>query len=317
MSRTAKTIRMLPCEVAGRAFSLRLEGVRSLHPCENLTPVDDGTPLVGRIRLRTGEIPVYALAELLGLGQRSLGRHAQVVIFESRVQPWGLLVESVRQAEALAIDKFLPLPAMLGEACAFFESVVCTADGIRLVLDPVRMDPEGGSHAAFSSAIQAQLQENAAAVLADLPMQAQRTPQLILFRTALFGNETRPYAFGLPMASILEVMELPEPLPVPGSPEFVRGVVAWRDAVVPLLDWSVRCGLPETPKIDRASRAIIARFHGELMAILCVGDVQILRLPARYVPSERDLGIDATAIHAMIELLDSTVLLPDGASLAV
>ncbi|HEY6922180.1 MAG TPA: chemotaxis protein CheW [Steroidobacteraceae bacterium] len=97
--------------------------------------------------------------------------------------------------------------------------------------------------------------------------------------------------FALGILSIKEIIEYTNLTPVPMTPDFMRGVMNLRGAVVPVLDLSVRFGRPASPVSKRTCIVIveIASAEGQLTvgvvvdavnAVVDIDPAEIERPPA-------------------------------------
>lgn len=101
-----------------------------------------------------------------------------------------------------------------------------------------------------------------------------RTVPFVVFRLA--GAE-----YGLPVASVQEVLRRPEvPTPLPNAPDFVRGVITLRGAVLPLIDQRRLLRLPEngTGAGDRA-RVVVIVAGAARAGLMVDGMAGILNVP--------------------------------------
>jgi chemotaxis signal transduction protein len=122
----------------------------------------------------------------------------------------------------------------------------------------------------------------------------------------------RPLLFGLSLTQLLEVTEPPPLTVIPGAPEFVRGVVAWRDQPVPVLDLAQRLGLPAVhPEDGERRRLLVAHEPGHTpIAFLVRSAVRILRLPLPHQTCAGPLPIHPALLRASVELEHETVVVP-------
>jgi purine-binding chemotaxis protein CheW len=87
--------------------------------------------------------------------------------------------------------------------------------------------------------------------------------------------------FAIGILAIKEIIEYTQPTAVPMTPQYVRGVINLRGAVVPVLDLSVRFGKPANPVTKRSCIVIIE--------VAAAGRHQ-------------DLGIVVDAVNAVLEI---------------
>jgi purine-binding chemotaxis protein CheW len=86
------------------------------------------------------------------------------------------------------------------------------------------------------------------------------------FLTFLLGQEM----FAMPIEEIREIIEFSHLTEVPLVPNFLRGVINLRGAVVPVIDLSVRFGRAATPVAKRTCIVILELEHEEQMLLLGV-----------------------------------------------
>jgi purine-binding chemotaxis protein CheW len=84
------------------------------------------------------------------------------------------------------------------------------------------------------------------------------------FLTFLLGQEM----FAMPIEEIREIIEFSHLTEVPLVPNFLRGVINLRGAVVPVIDLSVRFGRAATPVAKRTCIVILELEHEEQMLLL-------------------------------------------------
>jgi purine-binding chemotaxis protein CheW len=95
---------------------------------------------------------------------------------------------------------------------------------------------------------------------------AEQTQYLTFF---LGGDE---YAIGI--LRVREIIEYDVVTHVPATPPWIRGVINLRGAVVPVVDLSVKFGLPETPVSPRTCIVIVeAELEGQQTAMGVIADL--------------------------------------------
>jgi purine-binding chemotaxis protein CheW len=108
---------------------------------------------------------------------------------------------------------------------------------------------------------------------------AEQTQQYLTF--VLAGE-----VFAMGILAIKEIIEYAELTEVPMMPEYVRGVINLRGAVVPVIDLSVRFGKPSSPVTKRTCIVIIeVETHNERHVLGVVVDAvnAVLDIPASEV----------------------------------
>lgn len=83
--------------------------------------------------------------------------------------------------------------------------------------------------------------------------------------------------YGLPVADVREIVRAVLPVPLPGAPGAVEGVINLRGSVVPVLDLRQRFRLPARP-IEPTDHLVIARAAGRVVALRVDRVVELARL---------------------------------------
>src|SRR5438552_680708 len=83
-----------------------------------------------------------------------------------------------------------------------------------------------------------------------VPQEFTRAGKYLLFR---LGREE----YGLGVLKVREIVSHQDPVPVPHSPAFVKGVINLRGKVVPVMDLRERFGLPPNTDLRRTSIIIV------------------------------------------------------------
>ena len=108
--------------------------------------------------------------------------------------------------------------------------------------------------------------------------------------TFALGKDT----FAVEIAPIREIIEYPGLTEIPMTPDFLRGVINLRGAVVPVIDLSVRFGRPETP-IGRRTCVVIIEVGVEdshhALGILVDGVNEVLEVEPGQIEPRPDFGL--------------------------
>lgn len=110
------------------------------------------------------------------------------------------------------------------------------------------------------------------------------------FLTFQLGGET----FAIPIANVREVLKLPDLTAIPGSPDFIRGVINVRGNVVPVVDLKRKFGQPLTEK-SRKTRVVIVESHlrdkNIVLGALADSVDEVIDLPENQVEPPPEVGI--------------------------
>ena len=141
---------------------------------------------------------------------------------------------------------------------------------------------------------------------------ANEDAQYVIFR--LMGEE-----YGVPVEAVQEIVRVPEQLThVPGTADFVEGVINLRGTVLPVIDQRRRFGLEEAARSDR-QRIMVFTIHGQHVGFIVDSVSEVGRIADGSISTAPDLsGVRAkvvrgvanlTAQNRMIQLLDVDCLI--------
>jgi purine-binding chemotaxis protein CheW len=98
--------------------------------------------------------------------------------------------------------------------------------------------------------------------------------QVVGFR---IGNET----FGVRIASVREIVRVPEITSVPSAPETVEGVINLRGKIIPVMDLRKRFGHVDIQP-DKKNRILVVELQNKLVGLIVNAASEVLKIP----PSE-------------------------------
>jgi len=110
----------------------------------------------------------------------------------------------------------------------------------------------------------------------------------------------------VPIGSVREILEVGRLTPVPRTPDFIRGVMNLRGAVVPVVDLAARLGLRITP-LERRSAIVVVESHAGAAQRLVVGLLvdavyEVLDLASQRMEAVPSLGVAMPGVflHGMV-----------------
>ncbi len=112
------------------------------------------------------------------------------------------------------------------------------------------------------------------------------TKQYLTFR---LGDEV----FALDVAQVREVLDLSTITKVPGSPDFMRGVINVRGSVVPVIDLRLKFGLPQTDNtVDTRIVVMEISLEGEITVLGSLADSvdEVMELEPSYIEKPPRIG---------------------------
>jgi len=98
-----------------------------------------------------------------------------------------------------------------------------------------------------------------------------RETQVVGFRV---GRET----YGIPIASLHEIVRVPEITAVPDAPAYMEGVINLRGKIVSVLDLHKRFGKSATP-LHRRSRILVVEHKGRLAGMIVDEASEVIKIP--------------------------------------
>jgi purine-binding chemotaxis protein CheW len=122
--------------------------------------------------------------------------------------------------------------------------------------------------------------------------------------------------YGLAAADVREIVRAVPPVPLPGTPAVVEGVINLRGRVVPVLDLRRRFGLPARP-LEHTDHLVIARAGDRLVALRVDRALDLVRVPAPEVEDVQGVAPAGQAVTRVAKLPGDLVLVQDlGAALS-
>jgi purine-binding chemotaxis protein CheW len=122
------------------------------------------------------------------------------------------------------------------------------------------------------------------------------------------GRET----FGVPIATVHEIVRLPEITSVPDAPGYVEGVINLRGKIVSVVDLRKRFGEKEITA-NKKNRILVAEVEGKLVGLIVDAASEVLKIPENEVdlpPSLFDDG-DINYVTGVGKLKGRLVILID------
>jgi purine-binding chemotaxis protein CheW len=95
--------------------------------------------------------------------------------------------------------------------------------------------------------------------------------QVVGFR---IGNET----FGVLIASVREIVRVPEITAVPSAPETVEGVINLRGKIIPVMDLRKRFGHFDVQP-DKKNRILVVELENKLVGLIVNAASEVLKIP--------------------------------------
>ncbi len=114
--------------------------------------------------------------------------------------------------------------------------------------------------------------------------------EVLQWVTYRLGEET----YGINVMQVQEVLRHSEIAPVPGSPEYVLGIINLRGNVVTVIDTRTRFGLPSTETTDN-TRIVIIESDEQVVGILVDSVAEVVYLKSSEIDSAPNVGTEESA----------------------
>ena len=102
----------------------------------------------------------------------------------------------------------------------------------------------------------------------------EKDQQVVGFR---IGNET----YGVRIASVREIVRVPDITIVPNAPDAIEGVINLRGRIIPVMDLRKRFG-SSVVQPDKKNRILVVELDGKLLGLIVSSASEVLKIP----PSE-------------------------------
>ena len=106
--------------------------------------------------------------------------------------------------------------------------------------------------------------------------------EMLVFR---LGNEE----YGVDILKVQEIRGYEKVTPIPRSPEYLKGVVNLRGAIVPIIDLRVKFGMAN-PAYDSFTVVIVLRIAGRIIGAVVDGVSDVIRLAPNDIRDAPSLG---------------------------
>ncbi|WP_418791312.1 chemotaxis protein CheW [Phosphitispora sp. TUW77] len=129
--------------------------------------------------------------------------------------------------------------------------------------------------------------------------------QYVVFR---LGREV----YGLEISTVLEIITMQAITEVPGTEDYIEGVINLRGLVIPVFNMHKRFNLPGG-ETTRLTRVVVVEVEGNNIGMLVDGVSEVIRIPSEIIepPSNIMNGINEEYLLGIAKLDDRLVILLD------
>jgi purine-binding chemotaxis protein CheW len=100
----------------------------------------------------------------------------------------------------------------------------------------------------------------------------EKDQQVVGFR---IGNET----YGVRIASVREIVRVPDITIVPNAPEAIEGVINLRGRIIPVMDLRKRFG-SSAVQPDKKNRILVVELDNKLLGLIVSSASEVLKIPS-------------------------------------
>jgi chemotaxis signal transduction protein len=268
---------LLICEVGLERFAFRSRDVHHVERAEYLQADGTGDGRAGVLMLGQTIVPVFPLASVLGRpGGFTAAAEGHIAVTGDRANPIGWLVDRVGRTMHAAPPEIVPLPALLGAPAAdWFDGMVRIDENVSaLLISPQHLNPLAPATTKRSTPVMD-------SVKPALPPGPQPEPVAVVFSTTVLPP-TPAQRYALSGRQIAAIVHPTVPIEVPGTADHVVGVMWWRRAIVPVIDFRD----PADRQLEAHRRRVIAqcggRHRGALVAFSIDAEVLMCRPDAAH-----------------------------------
>jgi len=97
--------------------------------------------------------------------------------------------------------------------------------------------------------------------------------------TQVVGFQVGRETYGVAIASLHEIVRVPEITAVPDAPEYMEGVINLRGKIVSIIDLRKRFGEKEINR-NKKNRILVAEVEGKLVGLVVDAASEVLKMPA-------------------------------------
>jgi purine-binding chemotaxis protein CheW len=287
-SEQVSEMQLVSFAVAGQEYALPIEQVQEIVqvPARVTEVPNSGRHVLGVMTLRDRLLSLVSLRRMFGMADAELtAANKIVVVSPAPGVAVGLVMDSVREVLRVSRSVIDPIPEMLARSSRDIGDItaICRlAGGTRLVsiLSAERLFDLNNLRelAAASSGMEADRAEGeiTGEAMGESGNVVDDEEQLVVFRVM---NEE----YAVPIESVQEIVRVPDALVrVPNTPDFIKGLINLRGAVLPVVDQRRRFGLEAARRNDR-QRIVVFAIHGLRTGFIVDSVSQVVRVPVHLI----------------------------------
>jgi purine-binding chemotaxis protein CheW len=293
-------LQLVSFTVAGEEYAISIEDVQEIVQVpEHVIHVPHAeSHVLGVMTLRNRLLPLVSLRRMFGLPFQEADDHSRIVVISVGNTSVGVVMDTVNEVLRVSKNFVDPIPNMLTRDADMSEiTEICRLeDGKRLVsiISADNMFRHNAVREALSTVEKMQdddgMSETEKTAIED-------DEQMVVFR---LGKEE----FGVPIASVQEIVRVPEELThIPRAPAFVEGVINLRGAVLPVVDQRRRLGLEQIERSEQ-QRIMVFLFDGVRTGFIVDSVAEVLKVPKSSIEPAPNLSSSQSKLIARVANLE-------------
>ncbi len=280
-------------------FGVNIANIREIIEIPKITSVPR-TPdyFVGIVNLRGEIISVIDIRTRFGLEQKEYDELSRIAILFFKNGYIGMIVDDVNEVVHVASQEIQPTPALLKNIdTKYLKGVVRTLNDETILL--LNIEEILDVNEFFSEELEDELVTGS-----DYGYEQVETEKEEMIQLITFCLQTELYAINIQDAD--EIIKLREIVPIPQSPDFIRGVISLRGAVIPIVDFHIRFNYDRL--VENEDTAIIVVDIGNCEVGFIVDAIaEIIRVPETLIstPPPTLAKSEIDQLYGVIKLDDS------------
>ena len=273
-------MQLVSFEVAGQEYALSIENVQEIVQVPdhiNRVPKTDAHVL-GVVTLRNRLLPLVSLREMFGLPAVPLDDRNKIVVVPLPDQTSvGIVMDTVKQVLRVNRSMLDPVPSLMRGGKSHGEiQGICRLDGGKRLVSVLSAEALFENEVVRRAAANVDSEGNVEdAMVSDQvggAIALAEEEQFVVFRLA-------DEEYGAPIDSVQEIVRVPDTLTrLPKAPNFIKGVVNLRGAVLPVVDQRTRFDLDDMERNDR-QRIMVFMIDGVRTGFIVDSVSEVLKIP--------------------------------------
>ncbi|NIP38847.1 MAG: hypothetical protein GWM89_07280 [Candidatus Dadabacteria bacterium] len=304
----------LNTQIGDSSFFVDMSWVQSIERTDNLHKQPGAANIIGTIEFERNNLNVFSFAGLLNLQSKPQDNVTErVVIIKKQNIRMGLVLNSVAGIVEVGTDSVFAMPQIANSSLSsFFENIAISDSDLFLCISPNFMAGQDEIDIPVDLNQDFGAEENQSKTDKNGAHDTAGSNQILLFKVLDKAGAMSEYVFGMSISQVLQILEPQKILDVPCSPDFVYGLINWRNRPVPVIDLYKRVGLRDS-QINDQNRFVIARTlsGGQDVCFPVCFDVNVRKLPLPHQKLSIDSDIDMSLTTGTFRADDYNLVIPD------